>query len=200
MQRRDLLRLLATGAALQLAPHRLFAIMRETRLLIDEQTSLRTLNPHQYATVKTIAEMIIPRTDTPGATDVKTAEFIDLILTEWYGESERARFLAGLDDVDSRTRRLFAKDFVDCSPLQQSDVLVALGEKMAEETQSPRSRLFIGRGSGPAKDFYAMLRQLTLTAYYTSEAGATGELRFELIPGEYKGCIEPSSTHEEPKK
>jgi hypothetical protein len=200
MQRRDLLRLLATGAALQLAPHRLFAIMRETRLLIDEQTSLRTLNPHQYVTVKTIAEMIIPRTDTPGATDVKTAEFIDLILTEWYGESERARFLAGLDDVDSRTRRLFAKDFVDCSPLQQSDVLVALGEKMAEETQSPRSRLFIGRGSGPAKDFYAMLRQLTLTAYYTSEAGATGELRFELIPGEYKGCIEPSSTHEEPKK
>jgi len=200
MQRRDLLRLLATGTALQLAPHRLFAVMREARLLIDEQTSLRTLNPHQYGTVKTIAEMIIPRTDTPGATDVKTAEFIDLILTEWYGESERARFLAGLDDVDSRARKLFGKDFVDCSALQQSDVLVALGEKMAEGTQSSRSRSFTARGSGPAKDFYPMFRQLALTAYYTSEGGATGELHFELVPGEYKGCTEAASIQEEPKK
>ena len=46
--------------------------------------------------------MIIPETDTPGATSVKVPEFIDLILTEWASDDERAAFLAGLSDIDAR--------------------------------------------------------------------------------------------------
>jgi hypothetical protein len=36
-----------------------------------------------------------------------------------------------------------------------------------------------------------MLRRLVLTAYYTSEAGATQELHFEMIPDRYEGCAAP---------
>jgi len=36
--------------------------------------------------------------------------------------------------------------------------------------------------------FYSMLRQLTLNAYYTSEAGASQELHFEIIPDSPDGC------------
>ena len=187
MHRREVLRILATGSLLQLAPSSLFAVLGEARSLIQSQTSPRTLNAHQYGTVKAMAEIIIPRTDTPGATEVGAAEFIDLILTDWYDEAERARFLAGVADVDSRSRTLFEKDFVDCSSLQQSDILTALGERMAEET-GERTRPFRGRGASAPANFYAMLRQLTLTAYYTSEAGATDELHFEIIPGLYQGC------------
>jgi hypothetical protein len=186
MDRREVLRLLATGSLLQLAPANLFAVLHEARGLIESQTSPRTLNAHQFATVKAMAEMIIPRTDTPGAADVGVAEFIDLILTEWYDEAERERFLSGLADVDSRSHSRFAKDFVDCSSHQQSDTLTALGKKMAEEIKenAPRMR---GRGAMPS-NFYATFRYLTLTAYYTSEAGATQELHFEMIPGSYEGC------------
>src|SRR3974390_1555283 len=98
MHRREVLRLLATGSLLQLAPANLFAVLREARELIESQTSPRTLNVHQFATVKVMAEMIIPRTDTPGAADVGVAEFIDLMLTDWYDEAERGRFLSGLAD------------------------------------------------------------------------------------------------------
>ncbi len=96
MHRREVLRLLATGSLLQLAPSNLFAVLREAHSLIQSQAAPRTLNAHQQVTVKAMAEMIIPRTDTPGASDVGAAEFIDLILTEWYDEAERARFLSGL--------------------------------------------------------------------------------------------------------
>jgi hypothetical protein len=89
--------------------------------------------------------------------------------------------------VDSRSQTLFGKDFVDCSPPQQSDILRALGEKMAEEA-GEHTRPLRGRGASTPGNFYAMLRQLTLTAYYTSEAGATEELHFEMIPGSYQGC------------
>jgi hypothetical protein len=187
MHRRDVVRLLATGSLLQLAPPTLFAVLGEARDLIQSQTSPRTLNAHQHATVKAMAEMVIPRTDTPGASDVGVAEFVDLILTEWYEEAERTRFLSGLAEVDSRSRALFGKDFVDGSSLQQSDILMALGEKMVEEVGQQARPLRRRRASTPA-NFYAMLRHLTLTAYYTSEAGATDELHFEMIPGSYQGC------------
>jgi gluconate 2-dehydrogenase gamma chain len=198
MHRRDVLRLLATGSLLQLAPPNLFAVLREARGLIQRQTSPRTLNAHQHATVKAMAEMIIPRTDTPGASDVGAAEFVDLILTEWYQETERARFLSGLAGVDSRGQTIFGKNFVDCSSLQQSDILMALGEKMVEEVgEQPRPQR--RRGVSTPANFYAMLRHLTLTAYYTSEAGATDELHFEIIPGNYQGCP-AESIKEEPEQ
>lgn len=188
MRRREVLQILATGTALQLAPSKLLIFLREARALIDT-SSLRTLNAHQDATVKAMAEMIIPRTETPGATDVGASAFIDLMLTEWYADEDRNRFLKGLADVDSRTRSLFGKDFVECSAAQQSDMLRVLGEKMIEEAaeQSRVEHEFPSDAS-----FYPMLRRLTLTAYYTSEAGATDELHFEMIPGRFVGC-QPAS-------
>jgi len=196
MQRRDVLRLLATGTALQLAPAKLFALMREARTLVQAHTSPQTLNAHQYETVKVMAEMIIPRTDTPGATDVGTADFIDLVLTEWCDQLDCKRFLDGIADVDSRARSLFGKDFVECSALQQADILTALGEKMVEESkasQAPPTRV---RGYSYSSNFYPMFRRLTLTAYYTSEAGATNELHFEIVPGEYQGCADAAPVKE----
>ena len=189
MNRREALRLLAAGAALPLAPHRLLAL-KEARVLLGDVAAPRTLNTHQFATVKTIAEMILPRTETPGATDIGATEFIDLILTEWYSDEERSSFLNGLADVDVRGRALFSHDFVDCSEPQQAEILTALGEKLLEEADAMRGQPRIGRArrAAPAGNFYAMLRQLTLTAYYTSEAGATSELKFEIIPDHHDGC------------
>ena len=102
MNRREALQLLATAAALPLAPRSLLAALQQARAVVATESTPRTLNPRQYASVKTIAELILPRTDTPGATDVGAADFIDLILTEWYEEPEKSRFLAGLADVDAR--------------------------------------------------------------------------------------------------
>lgn len=199
MHRREVLRLLATGSLLQLAPAKLLAVLRETRGLLESQTSPRTLNAHQYATAKAMAELILPRTDTPGATEIGVVDFIDLILTEWYDQADRARFLAGLTDLDSRTHARFGSDFLDCSSTQQADTLTELGEKMRDETKGSGPRL-PGRRAARPTSFYAMFRHLTLTAYYTSEAGSTEELHFEMIPGQYQGCAaEPTNDAPEPK-
>lgn len=185
MQRRDVLRLLATGTALNLAPRSLLVTLAHARTLIATGTTLRTLNSHQEATVRTMSELIVPRTETPGAADVGTTEFIDLLLTEWYEQTERTLFLDGLAEVDIQATTLFAKAFIDCSIAQQSDVMKLLGEGMIQDAAQP-SQLW---AEGPSEtNFYAMLRRLTLTAYYTSEKGATEELHFEIIPGAYEGC------------
>ncbi len=191
MNRREALQLLATGAALQLAPGRLGTVLREARAVIASQAAAHTMNAHQSATVTAMAEMILPKTETPGATDVGACDFIDLILTEWYDDEERTRFLSGLADVDARSQSLFAKEFVGCSAAQQADILAALGEKMIEEERAQEHfRRSTGSAKKPHQNFYFMLRQLTLTAYYTSEAGATEELHFQIIPDRHDGCVE----------
>ena len=136
MDRRDALRLLATGAALQLAPRNVLVVLREARTLLATSAPLRTLNPHQDATVKAMAELILPKTDTPGATDVGAGEFIDLMLTEWYDEQDRTRFLNGLSEVDLHTKDLVGKNFVEASPNQQVEILSWLGEKMTAEADA----------------------------------------------------------------
>lgn len=195
MNRREALKLLATWAAVPLVPPRRWALLRQARADVGTPAAPRTLNQQQYATVKVIAEMIIPRTDTPGATDVGAADFIDLLLTEWYDGSDRDRFLSGLSDVDARAQSLFGRNMVDCSAVQQAEILRALGEEMAErrgqQVEEARTEPEL------TEAFYPMLRRLTLTAYYTSEAGATEELHFEIVPGRYDGCAEKQSGKED---
>src|SRR5260370_26771039 len=126
MNRRDALRLLATGAAFQLAPGNLLAALREARALLGTQTTVRTLNLHQHATVTSIAELIIPRTDTPGATAVRVPEFIYLIATERYDAEGRTHFLPALADVVVRTQAFFGRLFVASSPRQPALILTFL--------------------------------------------------------------------------
>src|SRR5580692_1513043 len=126
MQRRDALKFLAAGAlAPALAPE-LFAFFQEAHP--ESGYALRTLNPHQNATVVLMSEIIIPETDTPGAKGARVNEFIDVILTEWATEEDRNNFLAGLAGVDKQSNDLFGKDFVDASPAQQLALMRAMDE------------------------------------------------------------------------
>jgi Gluconate 2-dehydrogenase subunit 3 len=187
MQRREALRLLASAAALPLLSREAFSMFRAVHQQLPEQPVLRTLNPHQNATVITISELIIPQTDTPGAKAARVNEFIDLILTEWYDEDEKSIFLTGLTDVDASTRNLFGKDFVDCPEKLQLEVLRALDDEVAD------ARAEVRRGSSrrrpPERNFFFMIKQLTLIGYYTSEIGFEQELHGEIIPARHAGCV-----------
>lgn len=200
MNRRETLELLVTGAALHLAPRNLLAQLRAA--LLATQPTPRTLDSDQSATVTAIAELIIPRTETAGASDVGVSQFIDLILTEWYTDEERDRFLNGIRDADVRTQALFGKRFVDCSSAQQSEILTALGDHMKEGNDAVllTRRRYRGSPSKPDQDFYYMMRSLTLTAYYTSEEGATKELGFRTIPDRYEGCATARDRTEVPEE
>src|SRR5712671_4180972 len=170
MQRREVIKLLLGTAAVPLLPREVFALLRQVHSDLPAAPALKTLNPHQDATVTTMAELIVPQTDTPGAKAVRVNEFIDLILTEWYEGDEKARFLAGLDDVDLHSRDVFGKNFIDCSEKQQIQILGSLDEELAGIRQ-PLDLHREGRFAPTEKQFFYMLKRLTLVGYYTSQAG-----------------------------
>ncbi len=188
MQRRDLLKLLATAAVSSAIPQELLALGRQLQGQISSGTTLRTLNPHQSGTVTAIAEMIVPETDTPGAKATRVIEFIDLILTDWYAPEETQRFLDGLANADARCRQLFGKDFVDCGDQQQREVLTTLDADVSAELELRRSGMHNHDQEEKPQHFFYMMKQLTLIGYCTSEAGAQA-VGFEVIPTEHGASL-----------
>lgn len=167
--------LLAAGRALR------------TRLGSDGGATLKILNPHQNDTVVTIADLIIPATETPGASAAKVNEFTDLMLAEWVDAEERTRFLEGLADLDARSRKKFGKDLTACTPAQQTELLELIDLEVAAMRDAERQG--VHREPTPAQRFFHMMKRVTLLGYYTSEVGATAELHNPIIPGRYDGCV-----------
>jgi Gluconate 2-dehydrogenase subunit 3 len=182
MKRRDALKLLAAAAALPLLSHNAFSLFRAVHEDLPKTAGLQTLNPHQNATVTTISELIIPETDTPGAKAARVNEFIDVILTDWYDDEERANFLAGLTDVDTNSQKLFGKDFIRATPEQQTQMLIELDNEMV------RSQKAVPPPNPEEEKFFESMKQLTLIGYYTSEIGFEQELHESIIPPRHAGC------------
>lgn len=187
MDRRDVLRLLASTAALSALPLEAMTVIQHASAKVARSAGVRTLNPHQNATVTTIAELIIPATDTPGAKAAKVNEFIDLLLTEWFEPSEKQEFLTGLDDVDARSKQKFSAVFIACKPAQQTELLKEL-DAAAMEFSAAQKKSMETHAAPPPQDFFYQMKKLTLAGYYTSEIGFSQELGKSIIPPEHAGC------------
>lgn len=133
------------------------------------------LTTAQGALVQSIAEQIIPATSTPGASAAGVHRFIDRMLAEYYTAEARTAFVAGLDDVDRRAVAATGQPFLRASAAEQHAILVELDRAAYE----PAARA----------PFFRTMKELTLLGYYTSEIGASRELRFDRVPGRFNGCV-----------
>ena len=118
----------------------------------------------QNETVVTVAELIIPQTDTAGATAANVNRFIDTILAD-APRAERRQFLSGLSWLDARSRELFGARFVEIPEAEQTALLTIIS--------SPDNDTLADR---PGVEFFAAIKRLTITGYYTSEVGMREEL------------------------
>ena len=175
MRRREAVQFLGAALALPFIPRKAEAAIRlaESVHMRLGDVPFRTLNPDQQALVTTIAEMIIPETDTPGATKVKVPEFIDLILTEWASDDERKNFLAGLADIDARAATMGGQKFVSLPAAARTRLLSELDGKREDKT-----------GAGLA---FGRLKSLTVYGYFTSQPVQADILRTQMFFNGYDG-------------
>jgi hypothetical protein len=136
----------------------------------------RALSADQMELVAVIAEHIIPTTDTPGARAALVHRFIDTMLGEYYTPSERETFVRGLADLDARAKTAHGVSFSSCTNAQQLGTLHAV------------DREAFG-AAAPQPHYFRNMKELVVLGYYTSEIGATRELRYERVPGHFEGCV-----------
>jgi hypothetical protein len=185
-------RLAAAGLGAASAPlwaDALCALAREQAAQVQEAAPAgaaapwtpRILDAHQNEVVTTLCELIIPRTDTPGAKDALVNRFIDSVLQEGT-PADRTAFLDGLAWMDARSTALFGKDVLSATGPQQTELL---------------TRLSSGGAVGEEKtgaDFFQALKSMTITGYYTTAIGPRQELGDDgqMVQAEFKGCTHPA--------
>ncbi len=169
MLRRDLLSFFTSASLLQ--P---LSVRARYRLGRDVHRGLGSPRPgstRQQALISRIADLVVPRTDTPGALDVRVPEFIDAMMTGWYSSQERHALEQGLGEID---RRAGGSGFVALAERDQIKLLTALdGAKGAD---------------GSAEAAFATVKELTVYSYFTSERVQKEVLKTAIIPGRFDGC------------
>lgn len=121
------------------------------------------LTAEQTKVAADLAEVILPKTETPGAKDARVERFIDSMVKSFLPPEEKELIQHSLD-------KLVQANFADLSFDEQGSYTVQ----------------FIKEESG--ENFFLLFKQMTLMGFFTSEVGATQVLQYDPIPGEYLGC------------
>lgn len=139
------------------------------------------LTEDQASIVAQVSEIIIPRTDTPGAKDVGVPSFIDQMVNEVYSEEDQKWFTEGLAAFNEAAKKEYGDDFADLDEEDQAAFVQRVHEEAvtAENTTDP----------APRRPFILLMKELTMLGFFTSEPGATQVLQYVPVPGAYKGCI-----------
>jgi len=130
----------------------------------------------QLMLLKQICAIVIPKTETLGAAEVDTHGFIDNQLFHCHTQQEQEKTLEILNLIDYVAEEALSVVFIKLSADQQFQLLTELdlGEKRFDQTQ---------------RQSFKVLKQFICFGYYTSEVGATQELRYDAVPGGFKGSI-----------
>jgi gluconate 2-dehydrogenase gamma chain len=140
------------------------------------------LNADQAALVAEVAEIIIPRTDTPGAKDAGVPAFIDTLMKDCYKKEDQDNFLSGLTAFDKGAKDSFGDAFMDLDHEKQVEYVTKVHNEAQEASKTPEAK-------DKPRPFILMMKELTVVGFFTSEPGATQVLQYVAVPGAYKGCI-----------
>lgn len=135
----------------------------------------KVFQPDEMKWVATLVDLIIPRTDTPCASDARVPAYIDRALAK--NGSLKDRFKLGMGRLNDRAKQDHGATFDALTPDQQTALLT-------EISSAPTTAL--GR-------FFTLAKNLTIDGYYTSKEGLTQELGWNAntyLP-EFKGCTHP---------
>jgi glucoside 3-dehydrogenase (cytochrome c) hitch-hiker subunit len=145
------------------------------------------LSKEEGAVVEDVADLILPRTDTPGARDVGVPAFIDVILKDAYPADDQARFVSGLKDFDAEAQRAHGKPFLELPQAQRLAFLqkvhdeAAVAERKQADNEVPPSER--------NRPFVLMMKELTMLGFFVSKPGATQVLQYVAVPGGFQACI-----------
>lgn len=159
-------------------------------VLTDPHWKAVFLNDHQNETLIALSDVIIPSTDTPGATAALVNRYLDLLLSVQPVEFQ-TQFVAGLAFIDTESQRQFAKNFRDLAIEDQIWLLSAWAYP------SDNDRWIESESKAdPGKEHFERLKALIAAAFYGSEIGLK-ELGWdgEFTHGPYEGCEHQPGTH-----
>lgn len=127
---------------------------RDERLMSEQ-----FFNVHELETIAVLVDLILPATDTAGgATDAGVPAFVEFIAKDM--PAHKLPLRGGIMWLDSYSNKMHDLDFLACNESQQKSLLdtIAYPAKSTPEVEQ-------------GVRFFSLVRDLTLTGYYTTKMG-----------------------------
>jgi len=168
----------------------------------------------QEKLITEIADIIIPTTSSPGAKAAGVGPFIAMMLKDCYPEEAQKAFVKGLEDLETMSKKEFNNSFLNISVKEREQLLGKVRDDTVANQKTDKDKTEAERIAAEntvvkksekeeagkpmnAKEkkaekpyFFAIMRDLTLLGYFTSEIGATKAYAYLDIPGRYDGCVD----------
>lgn len=128
---------------------------------------------NEQAMLEIIVGTIIPESTTKGAVSLGVPAFLEKMFKDCYEQVVSDNVRNGLATTDAIAQKLHGKAFANCDTQQKQQIL--LGFEKSEDTK--------------LKDFYSLVKNLTILGYTTSEYVQTEFLHYNMAPGHYYGCV-----------
>lgn len=162
--------------------------------------------PAEYATISRLTDVIIPPTDTPGASAAGVPEYVDRVVSV---NTEHQRLVrAGLSWLERQARTRFSGEFLSLGEAEHIAILQPLSDEVDRQQREAQRGRFRTEAQGRAvyhlaitdKDlplrpasmpravletdpglpvqFFRLVKNLTADGYYTSRVGLLDELGY----------------------
>ena len=202
MDRRKALRTIGFGTtAITVTP----AVMG---MLQSCQTQTTSFNPiqfsqDQFSVVSQLMDLIIPKTDIPGAIELKLPEFLDGYIDTILNKQAQKNILVGLEhfikgsledsgkssagrldraDLDAQLAKYLKADQDQQKAWQDENKAYQKAVKEDSTLSEPLS--------AASYSFAVQLRSMTINAFKTNEFIGESVMAYAPIPGEQKGCVD----------
>jgi hypothetical protein len=179
MDRRKALRSIGTGIGA-------IAVTPTVVSLFQSCQSVATYTPvfiseNDFKIVSNLMEIIIPKTDIPGAIELKLPEFVDAYIDAVWDEKRKTDFKEAWTAFISSSNKAAGKE--NANDLSTADWDAQLAKYLKPGNDVPADETL-------ASQFANQLRSITVNAFKTNEFIGEEVLAYAPIPGEQKGCVD----------
>jgi gluconate 2-dehydrogenase gamma chain len=128
----------------------------------------RTVRSGHGAMIAVIADAILPRSETPSASDVGVPPWIDVVVANYFSDIQRASFLADLGAID---------EFARSTSGGLETAIASLDAACGSSNLTPAQR------------GYVQLKELVIVGYFTSKPVQQDILKVVIVPGRFDGNV-----------
>ncbi|MBK5193632.1 MAG: gluconate 2-dehydrogenase subunit 3 family protein [Flavobacteriaceae bacterium] len=200
MNRRQALKNFGLGAGILIVGPSTLSLLQSCKNEPRNNWEPTFLNISNGLALKQILNVIIPKTDTPGANELNLAQFIDSYMNQVASEERQQNFKRSADAFAVAFKEEFGKDLdkgkeKDFEEIISKYLSASLEEqeifaKMETETQDPIDKipeLKMDPDAG-SLSYLKNVRQMAIWAWKTSEEIGENVLWYDPIPGQYIAC------------
>lgn len=150
---------------------------QEEYQFIDRNTLDSFFSKAQLSILSELVDVLIPKTDTPSASDVEVHLILDEWMTGWAAQKTKEQFSVLIDYVDKEAQKRYRKNFITISEKDRFNLIEEI-DKNSFDSQMKKTR---------ERNAYRRFKSLVFHIYYTSKEA---NLDYVLVPGAYHGCID----------